>query len=137
MMVQHEEQLKSLTTQNQTLKTQNHALTQKQKADNQAMKALQQILHERQTEYSGLRKQYALVESAIHGTAYVAEIQERITKMNVEEDYSQSVSKDLELVKQIDSLKSDFNKDQNKLKILERENEELKRDLNKAIQSFS
>lgn len=75
------------------------------------MKALQQILYERQSEYSGLRKQYALVESAIQGTAYVSEIQERITKMNVDEDYSKSVSKDLELVKQIDTLKSDFHKD--------------------------
>jgi len=35
----------------------------------------------------------------------VAEIQERISKANADEDYTESVSKDLELVKQLDTIK--------------------------------
>ena len=69
------------------------------------MLTLQRILEERQLEYAGLRKQYALVESAVRGTDYVKEIQERISKAATEQEYEKSVSEDLELVKQLDAAK--------------------------------
>jgi len=46
----------------------------KAQSDLSAMQALQTILAQRQDEYAGIRKQYALVESAIRATPYVKEI---------------------------------------------------------------
>ena len=96
------------------------------------MITLQRTLEERQYEYAGLRKQYALVESAIRGTAHVAEIQERISKAATEQEYELSVSEDLELVKQLDAIKRDGLNVKGERDLLKRENADLKLDLGKA-----
>lgn len=74
-------------------------LRQKDKQDQTSLMNLQSILVDRQMEYSGLQKHYTLVEQAIKGTSYVAEIQERITKISSDDEYKSSVSADLDLVK--------------------------------------
>ena len=67
----------------------------------------------------------------MRGSAYVADIQERISKITAEEDYVGSVNKDLELIKQIDSLKQEHNTEKQELLHLKKENNELKNDVNK------
>ena len=96
------------------------------------MITIQKILEERQLEYAGLRKQYALVECAIRGTAYFTEIQERISKAATDQGYERSVSEDLELVKQLDSAKREARDDRVRRDVLQRENAELRQDLGKV-----
>ena len=100
------------------------------------MLTLQKILEDRQLEYAGLRKQYALVESAIRGTSYVEEIQERISKAATEQDYEKSVSEDLELVRQLDAAKGASKEDRTERDLLKRANAELQRDLGRVNQAL-
>ena len=100
------------------------------------MLTLQRILEERQLEYAGLRKQYALVEGAIRGTSYVEEIQERISKAATEQDYEKSVSEDLELVRQLDTAKGAAAADRTERDLLKKENAGLKLDLGRVNQAL-
>ena len=114
-----------LQEQNRQLRDSHSAAKSKGTADQRAMLTLQRILEERQLEYAGLRKQYALVEGAIRGTSYVKEIQECISKAATEQDYEKSVSEDLELVGQLDSAKRAALGDRTERDLLKRENAEL------------
>ena len=67
-----------LQEQNRQLREAHSAAQKKGASDQRALYTLQEVLEERQHEYAGLRKQYALVEGALRGSEHVEELRERI-----------------------------------------------------------
>ena len=79
---------------------------------------------------------YQVIEDAIRGTSYVQEIQERVAKAQYDSHYESSVAKDLELVKQVDAAKKDVKEWQGKAERLQRDNDSIKKELDKATKKI-
>ena len=81
-----------------------------------------------------MRKQYELVENAIRDTKHVQEIQTLIKNASFDNEYEESVNKDLSLVVQLDKSKKEFKECKAENQLLSRENHEMKQDLAKQNQ---
>lgn len=67
---------------------------------------------------------------------YVQEIQERVQKAHFDSHYEGSVAKDLELVQQVDGAKRDVKEWQSKAERLQRDNDSIKKELDKATKKI-
>lgn len=72
----------------------------------------------------------------MRGTKYVAEIQERISKIQTDEDYHGSINASLDVVVQLDRCKQDLIVEKEEKIMLKKENVELKQTLEADIQSL-
>ena len=72
-----------------------------------------------------------MVENAVRDTKHVQEIQTVIKNASFDDEYEESVNKDLSLVVQLDKSKKEFKECKAENQLLSRENHEIKQDLAK------